>query len=105
MADSLFAGHKENPGDVIEEDGTMYKLFYGMDKAMMTHGNKVDYRSSEGRVVKMVYKGNLRNTILKYFGGIRSACTYIGAKSIDAIVEHTTFMMVKHQANFSLLKR
>ena len=106
MAGSLFAGHAENPGCTIEENGSMYKLFYGMSsrKAMERHGGVKDYRTSEGRALKIRYKGDIKNTILDYFGGIRSACTYIGAKSIDLIHKNTTFLLVKHQANFSLVR-
>ena len=73
-------------------------------KAMEKHGGVKDYRTSEGRALKIEYKGHLKDTILDYFGGIRSACTYIGAKSIDQIHKHTTFIQVHRQANFSLVQ-
>lgn len=107
MAGSLFAGHDENPGAIIEEQGQKYKLFYGMSsrKAMETHyGKMANYRSSEGRALKMKYKGKLEDTVLNYLGGLRSTCTYINAKCIDEMEDKTTFVYVSQQANFSLVR-
>jgi GMP reductase len=86
MGGSLFAGHYENPGEIIEEDGKKFKLFYGMSSthAMTKHyGFKASYRSSEGRVVKMPLKGHINETIEDYLGGLRSCCTYIDASNIE----------------------
>ena len=85
MIGGQFAGHDENPGQIIEENGQKYKLFYGMssDTAMNTYyGNVASYRSSEGRTVKLKYKGSLNDTVLDYLGGVRSTCTYINAKQV-----------------------
>ena len=78
MAGGIFAGHDENPGELIVEtdsNGTekKYKLFYGMSSAhaMSKHsGGVAKYRASEGKVVKVLYKGSLENTILDYLGRI-----------------------------------
>ena len=96
------SGHDENPGEIIEENGNKYKLFYGMssDHAMKKHfGEMAKYRSSEGRVIKVKYRGNLEDTIIDYLGGLRSCCTYINAKSIKNISKCTTFVMVNNQLN------
>jgi len=51
--------------------------------AMEKHYGKMEkYRSSEGRVIKVKYRGPLINTVLDYLGGLRSCCTYINAKCI-----------------------
>jgi GMP reductase len=102
MIGGQFAGHDENPGEIIEENGTQYKLFYGMssDTAMKTHYGKVaKYRSSEGRTIKLKYKGALDETVLDYLGGIRSTCTYINAKRIKDIPKCCTFVRVNRQLN------
>ena len=102
MAGGIFAGHDENPGDLIEKDGKQYKLFYGMssDHAMKRHeGSMAKYRSSEGRVVSVPYKGPIETTILDYLGGLRSACTYINARNIKAMPKCTTFVIVHNQLN------
>ena len=102
MAGGIFSGHIENPGDIIQENGKQYKLFYGMssEKAMKNHYGKMEkYRASEGKVVKIVLKGSINDTILDYLGGIRSGCAYINAKCIKHINKCTTFVIVSQQLN------
>jgi len=107
MLGSMLAGHTECGGDLIQEDNKLYKLFYGMSskKAMEKHhGGMAKYRSSEGKVVKLPYKGDVKNTIENILGGIRSTCTYIGAKSLKDISKYCTFVRVSNQINNSLNK-
>ena len=102
MIGGQFAGHDENPGELIEENGQKYKMFYGMssETAMNKHYGKMDkYRSSEGRTIKVKYKGKLEDTVLNYLGGIRSTCTYINALNIKNISKCTTFLRVNRQLN------
>jgi GMP reductase len=97
-----FAGHDENPGIIKKEEGKSFKLFYGMSSecAMKKHfGTMATYRASEGRVIKVPYRGKLETTVLDYLGGIRSACTYINAKCIKHIPKCTTFVLVTQQLN------
>lgn len=106
MCGGIFSGHDENAGEIIEENGQKYKLFYGMssDLAMNKHyGKMAHYRSSEGRVVKVKYRGRLEDTLLDYLGGLRSCCTYINAKKIKNIPKCTTFLLVSQQLNTSLI--
>lgn len=103
MVGGQFAGHNENPGEIIEEaDGKKYKIFYGMssDHAMKKHyGAMANYRSSEGRTIKVPYKGMLNDTVLDYLGGVRSTCAYINAKNIKNMPKCTTFLLVSQQLN------
>ena len=47
------------------------------DTAMKKHYGKMDkYRSSEGRTIKLKYKGKLENTVLNYLGGVRNMYLY-----------------------------
>jgi|TARA_B110001450_G_scaffold233977_1_gene237681 GMP reductase len=106
MVGGQFAGHDENPGELIEENGVKYKLFYGMssEHAMKKHyGGMKQYRSSEGRIVKIKYRGPLINTIRDYLGGVRSTCTYINAKCIKYMPKCTTFLIVTQQLNTHLV--
>lgn len=102
MIGGQFSGHDENPGDIIEENGNKFKLFYGMssETAMKKHFGKMDnYRSSEGRTIKIKYKGSLDKTVEDYLGGLRSTCTYINAGEIKNIPKCCTFVRVNRQLN------
>ena len=107
MCGGVFSGHIENPGEIIEENGEKFKLFYGMssEKAMKKHyGEMAKYRSSEGRVIKVKLKGSLEDTMLDYLGGIRSTCAYINAYKIKHMSKCVTFVVVSQQLNTHLVK-
>ena len=103
MLGSMLAGHTECPGDLIkDDDGNQFKLFYGMssDTAMNKyHGGVASYRSSEGKTVRVPYKGDVQGTINNILGGVRSTCTYIGASRIKDIGKCATFVRVNRQVN------
>lgn len=102
MVGSVLSGHDECAGELIEENGTKFKLFYGMSSSTAMnkyHGGVAKYRSSEGKTVRIKYKGPVSNTINDILGGVRSTCTYIGANRIKDIPKCTTFMMVNRQVN------
>ena len=107
MMGGIFSGHDENPGELIEdEQGNQYKEFYGMssEKAMNRHyGSMAKYRSSEGRSLRVKYKGPLSGTVDNYLGGLRSTCTYINALNIKNIPKCVTFVKVNRQLNTSLV--
>ena len=102
MLGSMLAGHQESGGELITENDKIYKVFYGMssDTAMNKHyGGVSNYRSSEGKTVKVKYKGPVENTIQDLLGGIRSTCTYVNAKEIKNLPKCTTFFRVNNQVN------
>ena len=98
MLGGMFAGHDEGNGQI--KDNTV--TFYGMssDTAMdKHHGGMADYRSSEGRTVDIPYRGLVKNTVLNILGGLRSACTYVGASNLKQLPKCTTFIRVNRQIN------
>ena len=102
MMGSMFAGHYECAGNLVSENGKTYKLFYGMssDTAMNKFkGGVAKYRSSEGKTVKVPYKGEVEDTIHNFLGGVRSTCTYVGAKKLKDLGKCCTFMRVNNQVN------
>ena len=103
MLGGILAGHDECTGEVVTDDsGASHKVFYGMSSttAMDKHsGGVASYRASEGKTVKVPYRGALDNTIQQILGGIRSACTYSGAKNIKQLPKCTTFVRVNRQLN------
>ena len=98
MLGGMMAGHDEGGGEVV--DGNVQ--FYGMssDTANTKHfGGLKEYRSSEGRTVKIPYKGAIKDTVQDILGGIRSACTYAGARKLKDLSKCTTFVRVNNQYN------
>ncbi len=102
MLGGMLAGHDESGGDLIEEDGKKFRLFYGMSSktAMDKHaGGVAEYRASEGKTVKVSYKGAVAETVKDILGGVRSTCTYIGASKLKELSKRTTFIRVQEQHN------
>ena len=102
MSGGMFSGHEESGGELIEENGKLYKEFYGMSSstAMDKHsGGVARYKTSEGKRVLIPFKGKVENTILDILGGIRSACTYVGSSELKHLSKRTTFIRVTQQLN------
>ena len=102
MMGGMFAGHDESGGETIEENGQKFKLFYGMssETAMEKHaGGVANYRASEGKTVKIPYRGPVENTLQDILGGVRSTCTYVGARQLKELTKRTTFIRVQEQHN------
>ena len=102
MLGGMLAGHKEGGGDIIEENGIKFIEFYGSssEEANEKHyGGLANYRSSEGKKVKIQMKNSLDSTIRDILGGVRSSCTYVGASSLKQLSKCTTFVRVNNQYN------
>merc|ERR1711933_460586 len=92
----------ECAGEVVQVGDEYFKMFYGMssDTAMKKHsGGVADYRSSEGKTVRIPYRGPIDETIRDLLGGVRSACTYVGAGELRELPKRTTFIRVTQQLN------
>ena len=102
MLGGMFAGHDESGGELITENGKTFRLFYGMSSqtAMDKHsGGVAEYRASEGKTVKVPYKGPVAETVKDILGGVRSTCTYVGAAKLKELSKRTTFIRVQEQEN------
>ena len=102
MLGGMFAGHDESGGELITENGKTFRLFYGMSSqtAMDKHsGGVAEYRASEGKTVKVPYKGPVSETVKDILGGVRSTCTYVGASKLKELSKRTTFIRVQEQEN------
>ena len=125
MLGGMLAGHDEGGGeviirhyktgevtnsaqgweDVVEE--RKFVQFYGMssEAANEKHfGGLKEYRSSEGRDILVPYRGNIDTTIQDLLGGIRSTCTYAGAKKLKWLSKCTTFVKTGQQFNSVFVK-
>jgi len=98
MLGGMLAGHTEGGGEV--KDGRV--SFYGMSSAAANEkhfGGLKEYRSAEGKVVDIPFKGDVQDTVLNILGGIRSTCTYVGAAQLKNLSKCTTFARVTQQIN------
>lgn len=123
MLGGMLAGHDESGGEIESEwhrtDLALndpdtgkhlgyldverkYKRFYGMSSEAAQNkyyeGQK-PYRASEGRSLRVPYKGPVEKTVKEILGGLRSACTYVGAEKLKELSKRTTFIVVNHQYN------
>lgn len=102
MLGGMLAGHEESGGTVVEENGEKFMLFYGMssESAMKRHvGGVAEYRAAEGKTVKLPLRGEVEFTVRDILGGLRSACTYVGAERLKELTKRTTFIRVAEQEN------
>lgn len=120
MLGGMLAGHDEGGGEIITryyktgevektDDGwkdiieqRKFVQFYGMSSKAANEkhfGGLKEYRSSEGRDILVPYRGEISNTIQDLLGGIRSTCTYAGAKKLKWLSKCTTFVKTGQQYN------
>ena len=69
------------------------------DTAMKKYRGVANYRSSEGKTVRVSYKGKVQDTVNNILGGVRSTCTYVGASELKYLSKCTTFVRVNRQVN------
>ena len=124
MLGGMLAGHDEGGGDVITKhyetteleyevidhltkhkhktEQKQFVKFYGMSSKAANEkhfGGLKEYRSSEGREVLVPYRGKVKDTVQDILGGLRSTCTYAGAKRLKQLSKCTTFVRVNNQYN------
>ena len=120
MLGGMLAGHDEGGGEIITryfKSGEVIKTdagfedlieerkfvnFYGMSSKAANEkhfGGLKKYRSSEGREIQVPYRGEIENTIQDLLGGVRSTCTYAGAKKLKWLSKCTTFVKTNQQFN------
>jgi GMP reductase len=107
MLGGMLAGHDEGKGKIVKSNGEKYIEFYGSSSDIANnkhYGGLSNYRSSEGRTVRVKYRGKVKDTILNILGGLRSSCTYVGAPSLKQLSKCTTFVRVARQFNDTFAK-
>ena len=106
---SMLAAHEENTSrqnmvwvDKGDREDPTHARVYGMssERAMNNyHGGVAKHRTSEGRETLIPYRGKLQNTLDDIMGGLRSGCTYVGAKKLKEISKRTTFVRTNQVLN------
>lgn len=102
MLGGMLAGHDECNGEIVERDGKKFMQFYGMSSRVAMEkyaGGVARYRASEGKEVLVEYRGPVAETLQDILGGVRSACTYVGARKLKELTKRTTFIRVTQQLN------
>jgi len=102
MSGGMFAGHNESGFKIVNKNGKKMMEHYGSssDKAMKKNGiDKSSYKASEGKEGYVEYKGLVKNTVEEILGGLRSTCTYVGARELKELSKRTTFVRVNRQSN------
>jgi IMP dehydrogenase len=96
MSGSLFAGTEESPGETILYEGRKFKSYRGMGSIeAMKEGSKDRYfQDAEDEIAKLVpegivgivpFKGELKEVIYQFVGGLRAGMGYVGARDIKSL--------------------
>lgn len=81
MIGSLFAGHDENPGDIVDIDGKKYKKYWGS----ASDKQKGAYHNVEGKELIMEYRGSIKDTLIEMQEDLQSSISYAGGRDLDSI--------------------
>lgn len=76
--------------------------FYGMSSKEANekyNGGLDNYKASEGKCVDIPYKGSVNIILQEICGGLRSACSYVGATKLKDLSKCTTFVQVNRTHN------
>ena len=125
MLGGMLAGHNEGGGQIITKyfkTGEVFETengwqdiieqkkfvqFYGMSSLAANEkhfGGLKQYRSSEGSEIMVPYRGEINTTVQDLLGGIRSTCTYAGAKKLKWLSKCATFVKTGEQFNSVFIK-
>lgn len=102
MLGGMFSGTDECSGDWVEKNGEKYLKFYGMsskDAQLKYNGGLASHRASEGKTVYVKYKGPASDVVQEILGGLRSACTYVGANRLKDLPKCAKFIKVNRTHN------
>lgn len=103
MIGGLLAGHEESPGEKVQLEGRVYKIYRGMGSlGAMGEGSADRYfQDVEEDLVKYVpegiegrvpFKGSVSDTIYQMIGGLRAAMGYCGCNSIKMLQTDVRFI-------------
>lgn len=91
MIGSMFSGHDQSPGDLIEIDGTQYKEYFGSASAFQ----KGERKNVEGKKMLVPYKGDIADTLSEMQQDLQSSISYAGGNDVDAI-RKVDYVIVKN---------
>jgi IMP dehydrogenase len=104
MMGNVFAGTEESPGETIIYEGRKFKQYRGMGSlGAMAQGSSDRYFQDveddikkfvpEGIEGRVAFKGNLKEVVQQFTGGLRAGMGYCGAKNISEL-QNATFVKI-----------
>ena len=104
MMGNVFAGTEESPGETIIYEGRRFKQYRGMGSlGAMSQGSSDRYFQDveddikkfvpEGIEGRVAFKGNLKEVVHQFTGGLRAGMGYCGAKNITEL-QKATFVKI-----------
>ena len=98
---SLLAGTTESPGEVVTyTDGSKRKAYRGMASKKAQEAWRGKSGTPEGIATTIHYKGSVTNIIKDLVGGIKSGCSYSGAKNLKQLKAHSVFIRQSTASKF-----
>ena len=107
MLGSMFSGTTEAPGTIFTNEGKQFKSYRGMGSAgamSQQHGSSDRYLQGgvneanklvpEGVEALVPYKGDVSNIIYQIDGGLRAGMGYVGAGTIEELIENSQFVQI-----------
>lgn len=91
MIGSLFAGHLESPGKLVEVEGQQFKEYYGS----ASEYQKGEHKNVEGKKILLPVKGRLEDTLTEMQQDLQSSISYAGGKELDSL-RHVDCVIVKN---------
>ena len=91
MIGSLFAGHLESPGKLVEVDGKQYKEYYGS----ASEYQKGERKNVEGKKILLPVKGHLKDTLVEMQEDLQSSISYAGGRDLHALTR-VDYVIVKN---------
>jgi IMP dehydrogenase len=106
MLGGLFAGTEESPGEIINLQGRVYKVYHGMGSlAAMSKGRSADRYFQEnttdakklvpeGIEARVPYRGSLSDLVFQLVGGLRAGMGYCGTPTIADLKSKSRFVRI-----------
>ncbi|MEK6190179.1 MAG: GMP reductase [Carnobacterium alterfunditum] len=91
MMGSLFSGHDQSPGKMIEKDGKRYKEYFGS----ASEYQKGEHKNVEGKKILVEHKGDIAETLLEMKQDLQSSISYAGGNDVEAL-RKVDYVIVKN---------
>jgi len=91
MIGSMFSGHDQSPGEMIEINGKPYKEYFGS----ASQYQKGERRNVEGKKMLVPYKGDITNTLIEMKQDLQSSISYAGGDDMKSL-RKVDYVIVKN---------